>query len=56
MEKSLPQIERSKYKMPPVVSAVSKSKSGKTTVIERMAQEFGEVFFPDNAGICLQIA
>jgi molybdopterin-guanine dinucleotide biosynthesis protein len=30
--------------MPPVVSIVSKSKSVKTTVIERLAQEFGDAF------------
>ena len=30
---------RSEYKVPPVVSIVGKSKSGKTTVIERLVQE-----------------
>jgi uridine kinase len=46
---------RSEYKVPPVVSIVGKSKSGKTTVIERLAQEFGDVFFPNNAGTRLEI-
>jgi len=45
-----------KYEVPPVISIVSKSKSGKTTVIKRLAQEFGELFFPNNAGTYLQMS
>jgi guanylate kinase len=56
MEKGLPQTVKWKYEVPPVISIVSKSKSGKTTVVARLAQEFGEVFFPNNAGTRLEIS
>ena len=45
LEKGLPQIAKSRYKMPSVVTVVGKSKSGKTTVVERQVQEFSVVFF-----------
>jgi len=44
-----------KYEVPPVISIVSKSKSGKTTVVARLAQEFVEVFSLNNTGTCLQM-
>ena len=45
---------REKYEAPPVVSIVSKLKSAKTNALERLAQEFGEVFSLNNTGTCLQ--